>query len=212
MHQPLAVEGRHIGVGDTIEYMDNRGLWLRVRVVRIVDDSGWQLQSEEGSFVDWIRPGEVRNRLRLARVNTEDGGDDDKESRMLYGNENNNNEESNHVSGKRKASSSSNYRGVHRNKHIKSKPWAARISIDGKNKYLGIHATKEDAARAYDAEGARVGRELNFPEEWKNVEDIEEKYEALSYKKGKRKTPASKYRELAYSKVKKRSRGMRRSI
>ena len=79
MHQPLAVEGRHIGVGDTIEYMDNSGLW------------------------------------RL----------------------------------------------------------------------------EEEAARAHDAEGARLGRELNFPEEWKNVEDIEEKYEALSYKKGKRTASSS---------------------
>ena len=164
MHQPLAVEGRHIGVGDTIEYMDNRGLWLRVRVVRIVDDSGWQLQSEEGSFVDWIRPGEVRNRLRLARANTEDGGDDDEESRLLCGNENNNDKESKGVSGKRKAPSSK-YRGVGLNKGSKSKPWRVQITIDGKDKYLGHYATEEEAARAYDAEGARLGRELNFPEE-----------------------------------------------
>ena len=154
MHQPLAVEGRHIGVGDTIEYMDNRGLWLRVRVVRIVDDSGWQLQSEEGSFVDWIRPGEVRNRLRLARVNTEDGGDDDEESRMLCGNENNNDKESKGVSGKRKASSSSNYRGVYRNQRSESKPWQVQIRIDGKDKYFGSYVREREVARAYDAEGA----------------------------------------------------------
>ena len=145
--------------------MDNRGLWLRVRVVRFVDDSGWQLQSEEGSFVDWIRPGEVRNRLRLARVNTEDGGDDDAESRILYDNENNNDKESKGVSGKRKASSSSNYRGVSRKKGHKSKPWQVQIWIDSKYKYLGIYATEEEAAGAYDAEGARLGRELNFPGE-----------------------------------------------
>ena len=66
--------------------------------------------------------------------------------------------------GKRKASSSSKYRGVYRNKG-KSKPWKAEIRIDGKMKYLGYHATEEEAARAYDAEGARVGRELNFPDE-----------------------------------------------
>ena len=66
-----------------------------------------------------------------------------------------------------------------------------QIWIDGKNKYFGYHATEEEAARAYDAEGARLGRELNFPEEWKDVEDIEAKYEALSYKKGKRTASSS---------------------
>ena len=87
--------------------------------------------------------------------------------------------------GKRKASSisSSKYRGVSLDKGRKSKPWKAEIRIDGKRLYLGYHATEEEAARAHDAEGARVGQELNFPEEWDNVEDIEEKYEALSYKK-----------------------------
>ena len=54
--------------------------------------------------------------------------------------------------------------------------------IDGKYKYFGNYATEEEAARAHDAEGARLGQELNFPEEWENVEDIEERYEALSYK------------------------------
>ena len=75
--------------------------------------------------------------------------------------------------GKRTASSSSSkYRGVSLNKYSKSKPWQAQIRIDGKLKYLGYHATEEEAARAYDAEGARLGQELNFPEEWVDVEDI----------------------------------------
>ena len=52
------------------------------------------------------------------------------------------------------------------------------IHIDGKNQRLGTYATEVEAARAYDAEGARLGQELNFPEEWKDVEDIEAKYEA----------------------------------
>ena len=75
--------------------------------------------------------------------------------------------------GKRKASSSfsssssssSKYRGVSLNTGNKSNPWQAQISIDGKLKYLGSYATEEEAARAYDAEGARDGRELNFPDE-----------------------------------------------
>ena len=73
--------------------------------------------------------------------------------------------------------------------------------IDGKIKYLGNYATEEEAARAYDAEGARLGRELNFPEEWVDVEDIEEKYETLSYK-GKRtaSSSSSKYRGVRRNK------------
>ena len=35
----------------------------------------------------------------------------------------------------------------------------------GKRKHLGNYATEEEAARAYDAEGARLGQELNFPDE-----------------------------------------------
>ncbi len=77
--------------------------------------------------------------------------------------------------GKRKAPSSSKYRGVGLDKVTKTKPWQAHIGIDGKKKYLGNYATEEEAARAYDAEGARLGRELNFPEEWVNMEDIEDK-------------------------------------
>ena len=80
-----------------------------------------------------------------------------------------------HRKGKRKASSSK-YRGVSLNKRNKSKPWQAQITIDGKSKYLGSYATEEEAARAHDAEGARLGHELNFPEEWENVKDIEERY------------------------------------
>ena len=79
-----------------------------------------------------------------------------------------------HRKDKRKVSSSK-YRGVSLHKRNKSKQWHAQIRIDGKKKYLGYHATEEEAARAYDAEGARLGQELNFPEEWEDVEDIEDK-------------------------------------
>ena len=98
--------------------------------------------------------------------------------------------------GKRKASSSSSkYRGVYRGKGVgsKLKPWQVQLSFDGKRIYFGSYATEEEAARAHDAvnKGARLGQELNFPEEWKNVEDIKEKYEALRYKKGKRTASSS---------------------
>ena len=60
--------------------------------------------------------------------------------------------------GKRKAPSSSKYRGVSLNKGSESKPWIAHIMIEGKGKYLGSYATEEEAARAHDAEGARLGQ------------------------------------------------------
>ena len=45
----------------------------------------------------------------------------------------------------------------------KSNRWRAQIDIDGKKTHLGTYATEEEAARAHDAEGARLGRKLNFP-------------------------------------------------
>ncbi len=54
--------------------------------------------------------------------------------------------------GKCKAPPSSKYRGVHRNKACKSKPWIANINIDGKKTHLGSYATEEEAARAHDAD------------------------------------------------------------
>ena len=91
------------------------------------------------------------NRKRLKQKPVDEGDDAD--------NDNNSSED------KSKASSSQ-YRGVYRNKSNKSNPWEAWIMIDGKKKsILGTYATEEEAARAYDAEGVRVGRELNFPDE-----------------------------------------------
>ena len=66
--------------------------------------------------------------------------------------------------GKREANSSK-YNGVRRVTNSKSKPWEAQSNIDGKRKSLVAYATEEEEARAYDAEGARLGRELNFPDE-----------------------------------------------
>ena len=121
-------------------------------------------------------------------IDEEDEDEEDEDEDELWDDYGNTNEDENnigersrlHRTDKRKASSSK-YRGVSKHKGSKSKPWRAQIKIDGKDKHLGYHATEEEAARAHDAEGARHGRELNFPEEWKNVEDIEAKYEALSY-------------------------------
>ncbi len=51
--------------------------------------------------------------------------------------------------------------------HPKAKKWQAHIRVDRRNVYLGLHATPEDAARAYDRAAAeRFGAfaALNFPE------------------------------------------------
>ena len=75
--------------------------------------------------------------------------------------------------GKRRASSK--YAGVHRSKNNELDPWRAQISIDGKIQSLGNYATEKEAARAFDAEGARLKQELNLLEEWEKDELIDEK-------------------------------------
>lgn len=40
--------------------------------------------------------------------------------------------------------------------------WQAQISVDGTTKHLGVFATMEDAARAYDARALELGRDTNF--------------------------------------------------
>ena len=69
-------------------------------------------------------------------------------------------------------------------KDNRSKPWVAKIAIDGKTQYLGTYATEEEAARAFDAKAAKHGRKLNFPDEWEDVEDIEEEEEEEEEEEG----------------------------
>ena len=43
------------------------------------------------------------------------------------------------------------------------KPWQAQIRKNRKNCFLGAYATEEEAARIYDIEAAKLGRQMNFP-------------------------------------------------
>lgn len=61
----------------------------------------------------------------------------------------------------RKGYGTSKYKGVCRKEA--NKKWQAEIKINGKRKYLGLFENEIDAALAWDAEAARVGRtDLNF--------------------------------------------------
>lgn len=60
----------------------------------------------------------------------------------------------------------SGYKGV--GWHAETKKWQASIMLEGKQRYLGIFALAEDAARAYDAKAKELfGKfaRLNFPGE-----------------------------------------------
>lgn len=64
---------------------------------------------------------------------------------------------------KKVSNSLSKYKGVGWN--LKSKKWCARITFDGKRKFLGYFNSEEDAARAYDNEAKILHKEfavLNF--------------------------------------------------
>jgi hypothetical protein len=53
--------------------------------------------------------------------------------------------------------------GVYR--QPKANKWGAVIKIEGKSTRLGTFCSEEEAARAYDAQAAALGRPVNFPTE-----------------------------------------------
>ena len=55
----------------------------------------------------------------------------------------------------------SKYVGVNWNKQMKK--WRATITINGKNKSLGLYHDEKEAARMYDEQAALLGRPVNFP-------------------------------------------------
>ena len=71
-----------------------------------------------------------------------------------------------------KPAGTTQYRGVlfHKDRpdKVRSKPWQARIRVNGKQKSLGYYATDIEAARAYDQASRQYHGEyglLNFPEQ-----------------------------------------------
>lgn len=68
----------------------------------------------------------------------------------------------------RSADRGSRFKGVHPVPGSKVHPWRAEICLNGKKYHLGVHATAEAAARAYDEGAIRIHGEfarLNFREQ-----------------------------------------------
>ena len=47
--------------------------------------------------------------------------------------------------------------------HMKNKKWQAKVTINGKRKYLGYYHDEKEAARIYDEQAALLGKPVNFP-------------------------------------------------
>lgn len=62
------------------------------------------------------------------------------------------------------------YKGVTKSKRHKSKPYIAWINVKQKKKYLGLHATAEDAAKAYNEAALKYFGEFAYLNEIKEVE------------------------------------------
>jgi hypothetical protein len=56
--------------------------------------------------------------------------------------------------------STSGLKGTRFDKRAKSRPWAARIMVDGRDRYLGMFATAEEAHAAYCAAAAELHGEF----------------------------------------------------
>jgi hypothetical protein len=94
------------------------------------------MNPNEGQLVDHINGDKLDNRRENLRL-CDKGG-----------NQRNRGKQANNTSG---------YKGVYLSKKGKLKPWYVKIAFEGKDYSGGYHASKEEAARAYD----QLARELH---------------------------------------------------
>jgi hypothetical protein len=61
---------------------------------------------------------------------------------------------------KKHKNNTSGFKGVVLYKDNRSRPWCARIKVEGRHIYLGYFATPDEAAKAYDAAAIRLHGEF----------------------------------------------------